>query len=145
MSEPRRFTWEQANALVPRLTEIFGVIAQLRTQLRQIHGRLGALGIDPTAGEPQEVTPEGARLHALFGGLYETLTEQVGEVETMGGLIKDLEVGLVDFLWEKGGRDVLLCWRYGETELGFWHGMDDGFRGRQPVDDADRARGRTLH
>jgi hypothetical protein len=56
--------------------------------------------------------------------------EGIGE---LGGLVKDLDEGLVDFLTQRGGEDVLLCWRLGEDEIAFWHGMDEGFAGRKPL------------
>jgi len=54
-------------------------------------------------------------------------------IEESGVQLKDLEIGLVDFAAEHDGRTVLLCWQYGEPEVAFWHGVDEGFAGRKPL------------
>jgi hypothetical protein len=48
--------------------------------------------------------------------------------------VKDLDTGLLDFPFQLGDEVVLLCWKMGETEIGWWHRVEDGFRGRQPLD-----------
>jgi hypothetical protein len=54
-------------------------------------------------------------------------------IEALGVLLKDLELGLVDFPAERDGRRVLLCWQYGEPEVAFWHGTEEGFAARKPI------------
>jgi len=147
MSTRRYFTWQEANALVPRLAEIFGTVAQLRSQLRATYEKLDKLGFAPT-GEAANAPagPDVNRLRGLFQGLYEALTEQLRSVEELGAQVKDIDTGLVDFFFKKDGRDVLLCWRYGEDVIAYYHDLETGFSGRRPLDDADRHRGgRTLH
>ncbi len=56
-----------------------------------------------------------------------------GEIQELGAIVKDLEQGLVDFPWLREGEEVLLCWRVGEEEVGFWHPVDEGFSGRRPL------------
>ena len=56
-------------------------------------------------------------------------------MERLGGEVKDLEIGLVDFLRPAGREDILLCWKLGERNVEYWHPVDSGFRGRQPIDD----------
>jgi hypothetical protein len=71
----------------------------------------------------------------------------VSELETRfgtGGAIKD-SIGLCDFLGEREGRDVWPCWQYGEKRVEFWHELDSGFAGRQPIAEAEgRPRGPRL-
>jgi len=146
MTTRRYFTWAEANALVPRLAEVFGVVAQLRPQLRAAYERLDHLGAPPGGTPPKNpLSAEATRLTAVFQGLYETLMEQLRMVETLGAMVKDIDRGLVDFYYERDGRDVLLCWHYGEHEIGYWHDLHTGFAGRQPIEDRDRSRGRVLH
>ena len=59
----------------------------------------------------------------------------LAELTRIGVMIKDLRRGLVDFPARRGGRDVLLCWRVGETRLTWWHECQDGYGGRRPVDE----------
>lgn len=57
------------------------------------------------------------------------------ELEKIGVLIKDLEIGLIDFLSRYQGREVCLCWKLGESGIRFWHSTEEGFRGRKPIDE----------
>src|ERR687887_96822 len=57
----------------------------------------------------------------------------VESIHELGGIVKDLDDGLVDFLAKRDGEDVLLCWRLGEHEVGHWHGLEEGFAGRKPL------------
>jgi len=55
-------------------------------------------------------------------------------LEEIGALVKDLDVGLIDFLTLYRGQEVCLCWKLGEDGIHFWHGLQEGFRGRKPID-----------
>ena len=57
----------------------------------------------------------------------------VARIHEAGALVKDLDEGLVDFPARREGEDVLLCWRLGEEEIGYWHGLEEGFSGRKPL------------
>jgi hypothetical protein len=61
------------------------------------------------------------------------LLDCAGQIQELGAIVKDLEEGLVDFPWLRDGEEVLLCWRVGEEEVGFWHPVDEGFSGRRPL------------
>ena len=56
------------------------------------------------------------------------------KIEELGAQVKDLDIGLIDFLARYHGRDVCLCWKLGESGIHFWHTPDEGFRGRKPID-----------
>ena len=58
----------------------------------------------------------------------------VQEIENSGCLLKDLDIGLVDFPCEIDGREVYLCWKLDEPSIAFWHHPEDGFAGRKPID-----------
>jgi hypothetical protein len=55
------------------------------------------------------------------------------QIKSYDVLIKDVRNGLIDFPSKREGRIVLLCWRYGEPDVSFWHEIDTGFAGRQPL------------
>jgi hypothetical protein len=61
------------------------------------------------------------------------VAECVRSIQRLGAEVKDLDAGLVDFPARRGEEDVLLCWRLGEPEVAFWHGLEDGFAGRRPL------------
>jgi len=63
------------------------------------------------------------------------LREALERVEQTGAVVKDLDIGLIDFLSLYRGREVYLCWRLGEEKIAFWHGIEEGFRGRKPIDE----------
>jgi hypothetical protein len=62
------------------------------------------------------------------------LQEMCEEIQEFGCFVKDLDIGLLDFPTLYKGREVYLCWRLGEDRIEFWHNIEDGFRGRQPID-----------
>ena|SRR5512134_3540149 len=61
------------------------------------------------------------------------IQEGLREIATMGGVPKDLGMGLVDFPHLREGREVNLCWRHGEWQIRFWHGLDEGYAGRKSL------------
>jgi hypothetical protein len=86
----------------------------------------------------------GSNGHGNAAREYEQLSEQLeeetremvacaGEIQALGAVVKDLELGLVDFPSLRDGEDVYLCWRVGEDAIGFWHPVDEGFAGRRPL------------
>jgi hypothetical protein len=62
------------------------------------------------------------------------LKTSVEAVQETGCVVKDLDIGLVDFPTLFKGVEVYLCWKLGEPAIEFWHGVDEGFRGRKPID-----------
>ena len=68
--------------------------------------------------------------------IAEQLSQTVDEIQQTGCLVKDLDTGLVDFPSLRKGEKVYLCWKLGEERIGYWHGIEEGFAGRKPLDDA---------
>jgi hypothetical protein len=62
------------------------------------------------------------------------LKKALSDIEKLGALVKDLDIGLLDFMARYKGRDVCLCWKLGEAGIAHWHGAEEGFRGRKPID-----------
>ncbi|HTS71213.1 MAG TPA: DUF2203 domain-containing protein [Terriglobia bacterium] len=65
----------------------------------------------------------------------ERLVEVINRIQETGVLVKDVDVGLVDFPCLMEDEEVYLCWKLGEDRIAFWHGIDEGFAGRKPLDD----------
>ena len=133
----RYFTLDEANRLVPTLEESFARVMQIRAQLKTLYKRLDEKRFAP-ADEHFSVQVPGAppdvlRDRANFKALVETLREEIERVHQTGCVIKDVETGLVDWPAQRNGREICLCWRYGEKEVGFWHDLESGFAGRRPV------------
>lgn len=66
----------------------------------------------------------------------EELTQTIKRIQETGCLVKDLDIGLIDFPCLMGGEEVYLCWKLGERRIEFWHGVDEGFAGRKPLDES---------
>lgn len=147
MGDKRYFTVEEANSLIPELELRFSKVMQLRVGLRAAYERLAELGEPPTAEslERSGGSPALKTARAHFRGLLETLTEELESIEDIGVAVKDLDIGLCDFLGEREGREVWLCWQYGEKRVSFWHDLDAGFAGRQPIDGDDEKKSPLLH
>ena len=65
---------------------------------------------------------------------FDRLDELLHHIQDAGAQIKDINTGLLDFSALRDGREVYLCWQYGEEEIAFWHEIEAGFAGRQPID-----------
>lgn len=79
--------------------------------------------------KPPEVAEKAAQLDALV----EEMTRKIAEVEDLGVEVKDLDFGLIDFPAERYGESVMLCWRYGEADVSFWHNPNEGYNGRKSL------------
>jgi hypothetical protein len=65
------------------------------------------------------------------------LKDSLEKIQEIGCLIKDIDEGLIDFPSMRGGQEVYLCWKLGEDRIGYWHGMEEGFAGRKPLEDEE--------
>jgi hypothetical protein len=122
----RYFGVEEANRLVPLLIRTFDQVRPWVTRAQEIVHELEQLQ-DAGAG-PERTTP----LRAERNGLVEKISAALEEFEELGVEIKAAD-GLVDFRALKGGRQVYLCWRYGEPSVQHWHELEGGFAGRQRI------------
>ncbi len=137
---PRRhFTVGEIERLIPSLESIFTQVLQLRMALRREEQKLERAGVrvsgDVTEQSPRSEPAAVRHARAMFQGYYEALSDQIGRVENLGGQVKDLDLGLVDFPGRRGTQEILLCWKLGERALGFWHPVDAGYGARKPIDD----------
>jgi len=64
---------------------------------------------------------------------FEKLDALIHKIQDTGAQIKDINIGLLDYSALKDGREVYLCWQYGEGDIAFWHEVEDGYAGRQPI------------
>jgi len=96
---------------------------------------LGGLSVDISVAEAMKTQKESSG---------ESLKQSLEKIEQMGVLVKDLDVGLVDFPTLYLGEEVYLCWRMDERDIEHWHGVHEGFAGRKEIDQhfVDHHRGR---
>lgn len=65
---------------------------------------------------------------------FEKLDKLIHQILDTGVQIKDINIGLLDFSAMRDGHEVYLCWKYGEDDIAFWHEVDAGYAGRQPIE-----------
>ncbi len=129
----RYFTLEEAQGLVVWLEESFRAmrphvrqLLELESELVELRGR-----VDSNGG-----TDLGGRLGRIQGEMNEaaaSIQRGVAAITEEGIIVRRLEDGLVDFPALRDGREVYLCWRSGEAAIDYWHEVDTGFDGRQPL------------
>src|SRR5688572_27422899 len=125
--QPRTYTLDEARAALP----------QVKTYMARIqHARQAILTLRPTAWPAlQKAATNGGSREAGEMALHVmSLEDAVKGILAMGILIKDLDHGIIDFLGTRAGQEVLLCWRYGEADINYWHDINAGFAGRQSID-----------
>ena len=131
----RQFTPEEAAALLPRVRELAETMVELRSKLRSSHGASEGWGraVSSNGGgrRPPGLVEEERERAAVAAEFQATLNA----IEELGVLVKDVDTGLLDFPARHPvtGESVLLCWKLGENEIGFWHGEDEGFAGRKSL------------
>jgi hypothetical protein len=140
--KPVVFTLEAANALVPRLNLIVGEQllrrTEIETRLKDLAERVGhapdSLTVEPgDSADVREMKHElVARVQAYENGWR--------ALEEIGCVLKDPRTGLVDLYGRVEGKLVWLCWKYGETDIRHYHGLDEGFSGRKEIAAGTRAR-----
>jgi hypothetical protein len=129
----RLFTPAQANAALPELRPLVEAMVDAKRVLDEAQDRRDAVG-QQISGNGGGIPPaELATLEHDVSEAATVLAAAIGEVQALGVLVKDLDSGLVDFPAKRDGEDILLCWQLGEEEVAFWHGLEDGYAGRQPI------------
>ena len=110
-----------------RLVDVRARLRELETTQRGLVHAIGGNGGGHAAGDLNAARDE-------FTDLAGELDDCVRRLEAHGVLLKDPDVGLLDFPSLREGREVLLCWRVGEEDVSYWHEVSDGFAGRKPID-----------
>jgi hypothetical protein len=130
---PRHFTREEAERLIPHLADPMRRLQEAKRDYDEYEGRVAELSMKM-----------GGNGHLIEGELkdaQEGLARAAGEVNRLveqvhdlGCELKGIEEGLIDFRAEMDGREVYLCWKLGEDAITWWHELDTGFAGRQPLE-----------
>ena len=136
MAKQKTFTLEEAHTLLPVLRSLLKrsmdgkrLIERFEKDLQDLKHRIllsGGLLVD---------VPAMSRKRAERDKAFQDIKDAVAEIDAIGVQVKDLDIGLLDFPCVVEDEIVLLCWKYGEEKIGFWHGMEEGFKGRKPIDE----------
>jgi hypothetical protein len=129
--DERIFTLAEAQSLLPRLRSLLKEIVEEWERVRNLNPDV-----------------QKARDKAQYDGYSKSGVEYVEsvshlmfliqQIKDMGVLLKDADKGLCDFPYLRHGRVVYLCWQLGEDDIQFWHEIETGFAGREPLDETDR-------
>jgi hypothetical protein len=131
----KTFTLDEAQALLPvveklldRAIEAKQALADLEEQQSDLMHRIfisGGVFVDIAVVKKRKIT---------MAALIQRAQDSLQEIDSIGVQVKDLDIGLLDFPSTLDGETILLCWRRGEPRIEFWHSMDAGYAGRQPID-----------
>ena len=131
----RHFTLVEASALLPEVEPALGEAVKLKSsydeaeeQMQQYTQRVMMLG--GVQINREEILKHRGRRDACAS----RLRESIENIQSYGCLVKDLDIGLIDFLTLYRGEEVCLCWKLGEAGIEYWHGLQEGFRGRKKID-----------
>jgi hypothetical protein len=150
------YTIDRANARIPEVREILGLLRDQRVELVRLRDRLVELGEgeapaesrQPDTGGPREPAPieerlparpavapeEEARLIRLrIQGVVDQMQASVARLDGWSITLRDIQTGLIDFPALVNGRQIWLCWRLGEADIDWWHSVDEGFAGRRRI------------
>lgn len=132
----KTFTLAEAESLLPVLetllrTSIEGkkTIEEIEAYFEELKSRIflaGGLAVD---------LEHAARQRATHDKTVQKVRDAVAEIHAIGVQVKDLDIGLLDFPCKVDDEIVLLCWKYGEQGITHYHGLEDGFAGRKPIDE----------
>lgn len=132
---PRYFTLAEARAALPIVAPIIREAVQARAHYMEaekaIHAlsqrilMMGGVNVDTSVAEAWK---------AQYDSNAQSLKNAMERIEDLGILVKDLDTGLIDFPTLFRGEEVYLCWRMDESDIDHWHGVNEGFNGRRPID-----------
>ena len=120
------FTLDQANALVPFVAKLLDELTDARNELVSARESLQPL-LQKAGGNG------GSKAGSDYALRLQHFNALLGTFQDWGCELKDIDDGLVDFPSHRDGRLVYLCWKRGEEQIDFWHDIESGFGGRQPV------------
>jgi len=132
----KTFTLDEAQGLLPVLESLLSrameakeAAIELEEQQTELVRRIllsGGLLVDKAVVKKRKIT---------LAALIQRAKDSLEEINAIGVQVKDIDIGLLDFPCVIGNETVLLCWKRGEPRIGFWHRVEDGFAGRQPIDE----------
>jgi hypothetical protein len=132
----RTFTLDEALSLLPVLESLLRTAIAGKKIMEDVEAEMQALNhrIFLNGGTHVDVVAI-ARRKAERAKAEQRAKDALAEIDSIGVQVKDLDIGLLDFPCLVEGRVVLLCWKMGEHTITHWHGTEEGFAGRKPIDE----------
>jgi hypothetical protein len=136
--EPKIFTLPEAERIRVQVEPILMEAVEGRRKIAEVSAALQAIaGRVSMLGGMMVDYAEAAQLRARHDQIAGTIKSAVERIHATGCLVKDLDIGLLDFPAVINNEEVYLCWRLGEDRIRFYHRQDEGFAGRKPLDPRD--------
>jgi hypothetical protein len=138
----RFYDIDAANAALAELDGIVTVLQDQRAELVRLRDEVLEAGSGegahaavtaPTGSGEASISNDLRLIRLRMQGLIDQMAAGVARIDALGLSLRDIERGLVDFPALVSGRQVWLCWRRGESVIGWWHDLDTGFEGRHPL------------
>jgi hypothetical protein len=142
----RFYDLDSANARIPEMREILEQLKSQRDDLIRLRDlvleRQEAVeaGGEPAGSQPPSPDDDGPEdelrlIRLRMQGLIDQMQAGVARIDVLGITLRDIESGLIDFPALASGRQIWLCWRLGEDDIGWWHELSEGFSGRRELID----------
>jgi hypothetical protein len=125
------FTLKEANAVLPSIIKKFKDLVNLKNEAIRIQTEMETNS--KYRSSFKEYVLKKQELNTALSSFYKAIED----MESAGVVIKSIDDGLLDFPSLRFNEEIWLCWKDGETEIKFWHGMDEGFNGRKPIESID--------
>jgi hypothetical protein len=122
----RHYTRDEANALLPRIKPLLLKLRESRDQLTDEEAHEALADAAPSNG--------GGDAGIQVGEAFLEVRRLIGALSEAAIVVRDVDRGLIDFPSIQDGHEVYLCWELGEDSVDFWHDLDSGYQGRQPLD-----------
>jgi hypothetical protein len=132
----KTFTLDEAHTLLPVLESLLRSAITNKKVMEEVEAEMQSLTqrIFLNGGTHVDVVAT-ARRKAERAKAEQRAKDALAEIDSIGVQVKDIDIGLLDFPCEVDGGIVLLCWKMGETSITHWHGAEEGFAGRKPIDE----------
>jgi hypothetical protein len=136
INEPKLFTVEEANKVLPVLEGILKEIVSLKRKIENKQAEIDALEIITDENTPK-VRAELIDRSREFNEMVDEFNRLIKQIENTGAVLKDVDQGLVDFYGTVQGNMVFLCWKTGEASVSHWHDIGSGFANRKAIEGYD--------
>jgi hypothetical protein len=142
----KTFTLEEAQSLLPVVESLLKRALEAKGAAQEVEEQISELGrrIYLTGGMRVDVATV-SKQRAEVEEHLQRVRESIAEIDSIGVQVKDMDTGLLDFPCKVDDQVVLLCWRMGESAIEHWHTVDDGFKGRKPLDERFRRRSNSSN
>lgn len=131
------FSVEKANNALVFVRPVVTELLSMHRRLSKVQFEIEALEEKLNHSDSEHPQEEQLldQLYIEMQTLLDKISHNIEELHTVGCVFKDFQTGIVDFPTHFNGRDVYLCWQHGELDISHWHEMEEGFSGRNPVND----------